>query len=201
MLDASIRRVLDGPLRTVGAKLDSFGVTADGLTVAGLALGVGACAAVASGNWFVGLGLWLLNRLADGLDGPTARSRPEAVRASDIGGFFDIMADFAVYGGLLVAIGLAEPDTRLAALVVFLAYYLSGSAFLAWSSLAAARKVQGDGRSLHFPAGLAEGTETILAYVVILAWRDHATLLLWIWAAIVGVTVVQRLVFIRGELR
>jgi len=107
------------------------------------------------------------------------------------------MADFAIYGGIVVAIGWAVPDARLAALVVFLAYYLNGSAFLAWSSLANdLADAAGDERSLNFPAGLAEGTETIVAMSVVLLARGYTEVLLWIWAGVVGVSVLQRLRFV-----
>jgi len=150
------------------------------------------CAVACTQQWTVALVLWLVNRFADGLDGAIARRRGP----TDLGGFLDIMADFAVYGAMLVAIGFALPEAQLAALVVLLMYYLSGSAFLAWSSLATKNGVGGDGRSLVFPAGLAEGSETVVSYVVLLLFVSRASEILWIWAAVVGVTAVQRLVYV-----
>lgn len=189
MLDAVVRRRLVGPLDHVAARLDRFGLAPNAVTIGGFVIGVGGCVAVALEAWWLGLGLWLLNRVADGLDGPLARRRG----SSDFGGFLDIVADFAIYGGLLVAIGIARPEARVACLAVFLAYYLSGTAFLAFSSLAAQRRAAGDGRSLHFPAGIAEGTETIIAMVAVLALPDRAEVLLWVWAALVAITVLQRI--------
>lgn len=154
--------------------------------------------AVAADLWILGLVMWLLNRLIDGLDGSLARR----VGPTKLGGFLDIMADFAIYGGIVVAMGWAVPDARLAALMLFLAYYLNGSAFLAWSSLSQELDVEGDGRSLNFPAGLAEGTETIVVMSVVLllpqAWTPWA---LWFWTAVVAISVVQRIFFVRGALR
>jgi len=190
MFDAALRARLERPLGRVGERLDRAGLSANQITGVGLALGAGACLAIAYERWWLGLVLWIANRVADGLDGALARRRG----ATDWGGFFDVIADFAVYGGVLVAIGIALPETRLACLVVFLMYYLSGSAFLAFSSLAAKRQATGDGRSLHFPAGIAEGSETIAAYIIILSFPSHAEPLLWIWAALVGITLGQRLV-------
>lgn len=197
MLDAAMRARLQGPFDRVAAPLDRAGVGPNSVTAVGLGIGVAACVAIATGRWWLGLALWIVNRLADGLDGPLARRQGP----TDFGGLFDILADFAIYGGVLVAMGIAEPDARIAALVVFLTYYLSGSSFLAFSSLATRRELAGDGRSLQFPAGLAEGTETIAAYIVILAFRGQAELLLWIWAAVVGFTFFQRLFIIAKLLR
>ena len=197
MLDAAFRSRLDGPLDRLVAPLERIGVSPNAVTAGGFAIGVAACVAIAYERWWLGLALWLANRLADGLDGPLARRRGP----TDLGGLFDITADFAIYGGVLVAIGIALPEARLAALVVFLTYYLSGSSFLAFSSLATKREMEGDGRSLQFPAGIAEGTETIAAYIVILAFPGQAEVLLWIWATLVAITLVQRLTMITQLLR
>ncbi|MFT4597727.1 MAG: phosphatidylglycerophosphate synthase [Paracrocinitomix sp.] len=197
MLDATFRARLDGPLGRAVVPLERLGISPNAITAAGFVVGVAACVAIAYGQWWLGLVLWLTNRLGDGLDGPLARRRG----ATDLGGLLDIIADFAIYGGVLVAIGIALPETRVACLVVFLTYYLSGSSFLAFSSLATKRQLEGDGRSLQFPAGIAEGTETIAAYVLVLAFPAQAEVLLWVWAALVAITVVQRLAIITRLLR
>ncbi len=197
MFDASFRRHLTAPLDRVGGVLADRGVAPTSVTLLGLAVGVGACVAVALEQWWLGILLWLVNRLADGLDGPIARH----LGPTDLGGFVDIMADFAIYGGMVVAIGFAQPEARVACLALFLGYYLSGSSFLAFSSLATKREVAGDGRSLNFPAGLAEGSETIAAYVIILALPAHTELLIWIWTAIVGITFLQRIGYVTRLLR
>ena len=198
MLDSSIRTKIVPHLDAFGHVMARRGITPIALTGVGFGLGVAACVAVATNHWWIGLVLWLANRAADGLDGAVAR----AIGPTEVGGFLDIMADFAIYGGIVVALGVAEPDLRLPALVTFLCYYLSGSSFLAWSSLSERLGIgTGDGRSLRFPAGLAEGTETIVAMCVVLVFRDIAVIVLWVWAAMVAVTVVQRIVFVSRHLR
>lgn len=189
MFDAALRSRLEKPLRRIAEPLERAGLAPNALTGIALIVGIGACVAIAYERWWLGLILWILNRLADGLDGPIARLRGP----TELGGFFDIVADFAIYGGVLIALGIALPETRLACLVVFLTYNLSSTSFLAFSSLAATRALQGDTRSLNFPDGIAEGGETIAAYIVILAFPSQAVTLLWIWAALVGLTVLQRL--------
>ncbi len=202
MLDRTIRRRIGDGLNRMGGALASRGVPPAAITLLGFAVGIGCCLAVATQHWTTALLLWLVNRAADGLDGPVARNGVSG--PTDLGGFIDIMADFAIYGGVLVAVGYALPGARMAALVVFGAYYLNGTAFLAWSSLAEKgdRRSQGAGgkRSLEFPAGLAEGTETILAYVVLLLFPGSAEPILYIWATIVGITVIQRVFFVSRQL-
>ncbi len=194
MLDATVRRALEPSLDALAATLARLGVRATALTVAGWSVGVGACALVATGHWHLALVGWLLNRVLDGLDGPLARQ----TGSTDLGGFLDIVADFSIYGGFVVAAAVAEPDARLACLVLLGTYYLSGTAFLALSSLLerrgeAARAEVADGRSLLFVGGLAEGTETVLAYVLICLLPQHLELIAAIFAVAVALTALQRI--------
>lgn len=158
----------------------------------GLGVGLGACAAAGVGWWYLALALWWANRLLDGLDGPLAR----VAGATDRGGFLDIVADFTVYGGFVVGVAVAVPEARLACVVLFATYYVSGVAFLAWSSAAERRgRDHGDDRSLHFVSGIAEGAETIVAYTLFCLFPQYAATIAWVFAALVGVTAVQRVVW------
>ena len=53
-----------------------------------------------------------------------------AVGATDRGGFFDVVADFTIYGGFVVGVAIAVPEARLACAVLLLTYYVSGTALL-----------------------------------------------------------------------
>jgi phosphatidylserine synthase len=172
----------------MAAFLDGRGVTAVALTAAGFGVGLGVCAAAATERWSLALVLWLGNRIIDGLDGAVARQGSGPTR---FGAFIDLMADFAVYGGVVAAVAYALPETRLAAVVVIWMYYLNGAAYLAWS---APTFGQGD-RDCSSPelrAGLAEGVETIVVYALILARPGWAVELLWTWAAVVAISATQR---------
>jgi hypothetical protein len=76
-----------------------------------------------------------------------------------------------------------------------LAYYVNGTAFLAFSSLAerTGRTIE-DGRSLSFLGGLAEGTETIIVHSVWLLVPAYAWQIALGWAVVVAVSAAQRVV-------
>lgn len=75
------------------------------------------------------------------------------------------------------------------------AYYISGTAFLALSSLAERRRQDlGDERSLRFIGGLAEGTETVIIYALLFLLPGQATVIAWAFTAAVAVTAGQRVV-------
>jgi phosphatidylglycerophosphate synthase len=191
MLDTRMREMLGPALEAAGQRLAAAGVAPAALTAAGWAAGAGACAATALRAWPVALGLWLANRLLDGLDGPVARARTP----TDAGGFLDIVADFSVYAGVILGVAIALPGARLACVALLTAYYISGTAFLALSSLAERRrKPLGDDRSLRFVGGLAEGTETIAVYVLLFLLPQHATVIVWGFTAAVAITAAQRVI-------
>jgi phosphatidylglycerophosphate synthase len=193
MLDTRMRAMLEPPLTAAGRRLAAAGVPPAALTAAGWAAGVGACAAAALQAWPVALGLWLANRIADGLDGPTARA---AGAPTDAGGFLDIVADFSVYAGIILGLAIAMPAARLACVALLTAYYISGTAFLALSSLAERRGQRlGDERSLRFTGGLAEGTETVAVYIVLFLLPQYAVVIVWTFTAAVAITAVQRVMF------
>jgi phosphatidylserine synthase len=200
VLDGAARRVLEPGLDRLAAGLDRSWVSPDRITAAGLVLGLGSAGAAALQAWPVALVLWLVSRLADGLDGPLARRRRSRTGEPDAGagGFFDITADFAVYGaGVLgVAVGTAGAGTGPwePFLLVLLAYYLNGAAFLAFSSIAerSGRRLD-DGRSLSFLGGLAEGTETVVVHALWLLFPDQAWRIAVVWAAVVFLSAAQRM--------
>ncbi len=204
MLDTRARRALAGPLDRVAALLDRPGITPDRLTVLGLVTGVAGAAAAARSAWWIALGLWLASRLLDGLDGPLARRRRSAGAPDDgdAGGFLDITADFVVYGTFVVGVAVGTGASMLPFLLVLLAYYANGAAFLAFSSIAERRGTQiDDGRSLSFLGGLAEGTETVIVHSLWCVVPGFAAPIAWVWAAVVGVSAAQRIIGGRAFLR
>ena len=131
MLDRQLRARLAPALEPVARRAADRGVSAAAVTAAGLAVGIGACVAAALALWPLALALWLLNRLIDGLDGPLARIEGP----TDLGGLYDFLADFVVYGGFVVAVAIAEPDARVACAALLAAYLLNNVALLSFSSL------------------------------------------------------------------
>lgn len=206
MLDAPARRVLDRPLSEVARLLDHPLVSPNRLTMLGLATGLTSAACAAAQLWSWALGLWLFSRVMDGLDGPLARRRataehadPETSSGSEAGGFLDITADFTVYGATVIGVAIGATQQYdadwLPFLLVLLAYYLNGTAFLAFSSIAERTgRQREDGRSLSFLGGLAEGTETIVVHALWLIMPAHAGIIATVWAAVVGISAAQRIV-------
>jgi hypothetical protein len=79
--------------------------------------------------------------------------------------------------------------------VLLLTYYVNGTAFLAFSAVVT-RRAQTTGledeRSLVFSRGLAEGTETIFVHALLVALPAAMATIGWVFAGMVAVTAVQR---------
>ena len=199
MLDGYARRLIDPPLALLAAPLARAGVSADAVTMAGLALGLACAAAVAFSATVAALALLALSRLCDGLDGAVARARGR----TDFGGFLDIVCDFAFYGAVPLGFAVLDaPRNALAASALLFSFYINGASFLAYAAVAARRgmetRVRGE-KSLYFTAGLAEATETIAAFAAMLLFPAAFPVLAYVFAALCLVTAASRVVLARAR--
>jgi phosphatidylglycerophosphate synthase len=161
MLDPIFRPIIHKPLDAAGRWIAGIGLNANQVTIAGLGLGLAAAIAIALGGFAIGLLLFLLSRLADGLDGAVAR----ATTLTDQGGFLDIALDFFVYAAIPLAFAVYDPSSNAFSAALLLASFLAnGSVFLAFAILAEKRALVSDfrdSRSIYYIGGIAEGSETI----------------------------------------
>ena len=191
MFDAKLRPLIDPPLNRLGSALARRGVTANAITFLGLALGLAGAAAISVGYFSAGLGLILANRLLDGLDGAVARANGPTV----LGGYFDIVADFAFYVSVPLGFGLVDPANTQAALVLVASFVLTGVSFLAYAVIAAERgaRTHAHGRkSFFYSTGLAEGGETIAVFIAFALFPAWFVPLAYAYAALCVLTVFQR---------
>ncbi|HAN89042.1 MAG: hypothetical protein CMN70_03525 [Sphingomonadaceae bacterium] len=191
MFDAKLRPLIDPPLNRLGSALARRGVTANAITFLGLALGLAGAAAISGGYFSAGLGLILANRLLDGLDGAVARANGPTV----LGGYFDIVADFAFYVSVPLGFGLVDPANTQAALVLVASFVLTGVSFLAYAVIAAERGARTDAhgrKSFFYSTGLAEGGETIAVFIAFALFPAWFVPLAYAYAALCVLTVFQR---------
>jgi len=204
MLDGWIRPRIDPGLNRAGAWLAARGVSANQVTGIGLALGLGAAGAVAVGAFGLAAVLVVLGRLADGLDGAVARGgsqgEPGTERGTDLGGYYDIVADFVFYAAL--PLGFAVSVDPLPAAFLLAAFYINGASFLAYAILAEKRglktRAQGE-KSLFYSAGLMEGTETVAFFLAMCLFPAAFAPLAWVFGALCLVTAAGRVAEARRQ--
>lgn len=191
MFDARLRPLIDPPLNAAGRWLARHGISANMVTLAGLVPALAAAFAIANAHYGVGLALILLNRLIDGLDGAVAR----AGRVTDFGGYLDTLADYVFYVSIPVAFGLATPANTQAAMLLIASFTLTCTSFLVFAALAAKRgaETQAHGvKSFFYSTGIAEGAETIGAFIAMCLWPQHFTWIASGFAILCLITVAQR---------
>jgi phosphatidylglycerophosphate synthase len=193
MLDRWAIAALRPGLEAVARRLVRAGVGADAVTLAGFAVGLGGAAAVALGQFGIGLALLLASRLADGLDGAVAR----LTAPSDRGAFLDIALDFLFYASVPLAFALADPAANaLAASVLLAAFIGTGSSFLAFAVMAERRGLKSvayPSKGLYYLGGLTEATETLVCFTLMCLWPQHFAAWAHGFAVLCGLTIVSRL--------
>lgn len=189
MFDPLMRRLIGPPLDPVGAWLATRGISANQVTLAGLAIGTLAVPLLAFEQYWLALLAILANRLFDGIDGAIARH----TRPTVFGGYLDIVCDMAFYAAVPLGFALAQPGHAVWAALLLASFLCTGSSFLGRAVMAAQRGEPDPGvrgrKSFFHSAGLIEGSETILAFVLFcvlpsaFAWLATAFAILCFWTA------------------
>ena len=148
----------------------------------------------------MGLGFVLLSRLLDGLDGAIAR----ASQPTDFGGYLDIVCDYVFYLAVPLGFGFAAAENLPYAMVLVAAFTLTGVSFLAYATLAAKRGVETEAhgaKSFFYSTGLAEGAETIGAFVLMCLAPGWFPAIAAVFTGLCVLTVIQRSVIARRVFR
>lgn len=198
MFDAKLRPIIDPALNYCGRIIAKTGISANQITIAGAGFGVAAGFAIANQSYVFGLVLILLSRIFDGLDGAIAR----ATKNTDFGGYLDILCDFIFYLAVPIGFAFAVSVNILPALLLIASFTLTGISFLAFATLAAKNGMETNAhgtKSFFYNTGIAEGTETILAFVLMCLLPEKFAWIAYVFAVVCIVTVVQRTMIARRE--
>ena len=199
MFDSSLRRFKD----RVGTPLAQRMSRVSPMFISMLALVVGLLATYAAykGQYIWAFAFWILNRILDGLDGLIARLHD---RQSDFGGYVDILTDYIVYASLPIGLVAGSPSIeRYLALAFMLASFYVNTA--SWMYLAAILEKRAahdpdTQTTIVMPVGIIGGFETIIAYGIFLLFPAHITILFSIFATLVFITIIQRLIWAHKHL-
>jgi phosphatidylglycerophosphate synthase len=200
MFDARLRPLINPALDRIGAALARRGVSANQVSAAGAACGALAGLAIGLGQPLAGLALVLASRLLDGLDGAIARARG----ATDFGGYLDIVCDYVFYLAVPLGFGFAAPGNLPFALLLVASFTLTAVSFLAYATLAAKQGLESRAhgpKSFFYSTGLAEGAETLLAFVLMCLWPTAFPQIAVVFAGLCLLTVIQRSVIARRVFR
>ena len=167
-------------------------ISADTITLVGFAIGMVAVPLLWIKLYSLALVFILINRFCDGLDGAVARRNG----ITSLGGFLDITCDFIFYSAVILGFALAEPEQNsLAATFLIFSFMGTGASFLAFAAVAEKHGISSEAqgqKAFYYLEGLAEGTETILFYIIICLFPEYFPALAVIFGGICWLTVIGR---------
>lgn len=190
MLDAHTRQFWRRALDPIGRGLARIGITANGLTAAGLVITAAAAWLVATDRPVLGGWVLLAGSLADTFDGPVARASDTA---SVAGGFYDSVADRTSDALILFAVVWSVRDDAVL-------FSLAAVALVA-AQLTSYVRAKAESLGASCAVGLFERAERAIALMIGLVFhRWLFTAVLWLLALGGTATVVQRIVHVAPEL-
>lgn len=192
MLDITIRKLIDPALKSTARLFVKTGISANSFTIIGFLFGVLSWIALASNLYYIALGMILLNRFFDGLDGMIA----DLTIRTELGGYLDIVLDFIFYSGVPFFFALGKPEISLSASFLIFSFIGTGSSFLAYSAIAAKHSFTNDkfkNKAIYYLGGFTEGTETILLFSFICLVPEKFAESAWIFGSLCWITTFTRI--------
>ena len=185
MFDGNFRAEAERKLQPVGQQLKRTGITADHITLLGVAISIGAAVAIGAGALRAGLALLILTALPDLLDGAVAKA---SGTASKRGAFFDSVADrftdAMLLGGVAWYLSTSHPG-RIAVLPL---------AVLGASMLISYERAKAESLGFDAKGGLMERAERMILLGFGLLFNVILIPVLWVMLALTMVTAAQRFV-------
>ena len=193
MFDVALRRFVDPALNRIVVGIVDARISANMLTISGAGLALAAAFFISQSNFAAALGLILLNRIVDGLDGAVARIKGP----TEFGGYLDTICDYIFYLSIPVAFGLMDPVNQIPALLLVASFTLTAVSFLAFAAIAV-RHASDDGahgpKAFIYSTGLMEGAETIAFFALFCLFPGFFPTLAIVFAALCLLTVLQRFI-------
>ncbi len=190
MLDGNLRTAVDRALIPIGRVLQRIGITADVVTVIGIAMSGGAAVAIGRGNLLLGFILLILTGIPDALDGAVAKA---AGTSSKRGAFFDSVSDrltdALLFGGLTWHYASTRPG-HLMMLPV---------AVMASAQIISYQRAKAELLGYEAKGGVMERAERFIVLALglllsVIIGDDALLVVLWIMLALTLVTAIQRFV-------
>ena len=202
MFDRQIQNFTQKPLIII-AKLFLKILNPNQMTILGFILGFLMCILIFFQFYFAALALLILNRLCDGLDGTMAR----LTTPTPLGGYLDIVSDFTIYSGFVLAFGFSNNSYTYSSMVLLFLYIGTGTTFLAKAAIQTQLDkisetndaIEGLPKSFHYTSGLVEGLETIIFMVLCLLFPNFFIFISIIFGILCLITFISRVIVCFNE--
>ena len=197
MFDRQIQKLTQKPLAVI-AKIFIKIIKPNHMTILGFIFGLFMCILVFFQFYLSALILLMLNRLCDGLDGTMAR----LTIPTPLGGYLDIVFDFTIYSGFVLAFGLSNSNYTIISMILLFLYIGTGTTFLAKAALQSqldkfpesSELNNGLPKSFYYASGIIEGTETIVYMVLCLLLPKFYIFLSMLFGILCLITFISRVI-------
>ena len=187
MLDTHARKYTNRLFSAIAALLLRLGLTPNQVTALAFILGITSGAVLYGEHPMIAVALLWLSGLLDAVDGEMAR---RSGRSSVRGAQMDIISDRLVELSIVWGLALRRPDCLLLLLGLVSAILISMTVFLTTGMLTPKKGK----KSFYYQAGLMERTEGFLAFTAMMLFPSALSVLTWIYAGLIGITILQRLI-------
>ena len=185
MFDGNWRTTVDKGLLPIGHSLRRAGISADVITITGIAMATVAALTIGAGYLRVGFLFLLLTGIPDALDGAVARA---SGTGSDRGAFFDSVSDrltdALLFGGVAWYLASNEPG-RIMMLPV---------AIMALAMFISYQRAKAESLGFDAKGGLMERAERIIVLALALLFSELLIAILWVMLVLTAITAGQRFV-------
>ena len=196
MFDNEVNKILKPYLEKPAKLIVNLNFNANQITFVGLIFGIFCFYFIVSGEFFLALIFFTLNRLFDGLDGYVARQ----TKVTDLGGFYDIVFDFIIYSLVPLGFILNDPSNSFAFSFLLSSFIGTCATFLASALIIQKNKDKlklYHHKSFFYSRGVAEGLETIICFVLMFLFPNKAFVFAWGFGLLCWITVIARILYIK----
>lgn len=183
MFDGNWRAAVDRGLTPIGVSLHRTGVSADAVTMTGIAMATAACVTIGTGYLRVGFLFLLLTGIPDALDGAVAKA---SGISSQRGAFFDSVADrltdILLFGGVAWYLA-AHEEERIMMLPV---------AVMCTAMMVSYQRAKAESLGYEAKGGIMERAERFIMLGFGLLFKEILIATLWVMLALTAITAVQR---------
>ena len=187
MIDSRARSFFDFIFNKSARQLLKWGLHPNQITAAAFVTGIGAGLTLYFDHPWLATALLWFSGFLDAVDGAMAR---QSRCSNSFGAMLDIISDRIVELAIFWALVLNNPEAQLAMLGLVSAVLLSMTVFLTTGMM-----IKNTGKkSFYYQAGLMERTEGFIASTAMILLPSRLVFLTWLYAGLVGFTIVQRLI-------
>lgn len=187
MLDTKGRKIIDPVISKIANKCVDLGISANFVTLVAFIIGLIGAYSLYCKQYALSIILLWLSGLFDVIDGSVARL---SKNQSLLGAQFDIVSDRIVELSYFWALALTNKDSVFAIMFLITMAFLSMTIFLTTGMISKNETY----KSFYYQAGLMERTEGFIATTLMIIFKNHLTIVTYVYGILILITIIQRVI-------